>query len=123
MNGDSETLDTEALHTVGVRSADDVREALEWLGTCSRIEEIGPGGRGAAAAYRWALDGSAPRPSDGARGPRDSGPVADRERLGTEERAALAAAHDAARSDEERDFAHGAAQALGWILGHTGVRF
>ncbi|WP_030276733.1 hypothetical protein [Streptomyces sp. NRRL B-24484] len=123
MDGDSETLDEQALRTVGVRSADEVREALEWLGTCSRIEEIGPGGRGAAAAYRWALDAGSPRPSDGVSGTADRGPAADRARLGTEERASLAAAHDTARSDEQRDFAHGAAQALGWILGHTGVRF
>ncbi|MCU7821069.1 hypothetical protein [Kitasatospora sp. DSM 101779] len=123
MDGDAETLGENALRTVGVRSAEDVREALEWLGTCSRIEEIGPGGRGAAAAYRWALDPGSPRPSDGVRGTPAAGPAADRERLGAEERAALAVAHDTARSHEQRDFAHGAAQALGWILGHTGVRF
>ncbi|WP_431683268.1 hypothetical protein [Kitasatospora sp. KL5] len=127
MIGDSATV-----AMVGVRPAEQVREALDWLVLRSRDETIGPGGRGAAAAYRWALGHPCPpptspaaalRPVVAAADPARSGPPVDESRLMAEERAALAAARAEGRSTEEQDFAHGAAQALGWVLGYTHVRF
>ncbi|MEV8098253.1 hypothetical protein [Kitasatospora sp. NPDC085879] len=92
---------------IAVRTPEEIDRAA-----CAVRIDGGPEARGAAAAYRWVLDPEAPAPISGSR----CGVITEPD-LAAEERAALLAARDPARSAAERQRARGVAKALGWVLG------
>ncbi|MFD9123874.1 hypothetical protein [Kitasatospora sp. NPDC059571] len=96
--------------SVGIRSADDIRDALRLL-SCPSGK---PRRKGAQAAYRWALKPSATPPVG-----MDPAPADPTLRVMAQERLALALARDPGLDRQHRRYARGVAQALGWVLGYS----
>ncbi|GJF30459.1 hypothetical protein KNE206_31590 [Kitasatospora sp. NE20-6] len=95
--------------TVGIRSGDEIHDALQQLPT--RRDKPRP--QGARAALGWALDPWKSPPI-----PMEPSPADVLLRLMAQERTAIAVRHDPRQSPQQRRYARGVAQALGWILGY-----